>query len=252
MKKKLLACALIFIQLLVLVSFRKPDDSTIFRVGTWNLKGSQAGITEQAEFLDELGLSLIALQEVQQDQEQSALDILAGDHFIFQRFYQTVEKDQGPYGIGMISRTGLAMPEQVMLPNNSYSTLEPRCLSVNMTCIDGKIVYVYNTHLSYENDEVRKQQIAAIAEKTQEHAGEYQLIFGDFNLRDLEELEALTGFTPVSTAESPMETYHGDDWDTKALDNILYSGNIELLDAEVTPTELSDHDVLQAEFRLLP
>ena len=129
--------------------------------------------------------------------------------------------------------------------------MEPRVLTMNKVSYQGEFFYFYNLHLSYEDDQVRAEQLEAVNEILAQNSGEYQIVTGDFNLRDLEELDALEGFQAVSTEEAPLETYHGDDWDTKCLDNILYSSNLELVEAEACPTDTSDHDLLLAEFRFL-
>ncbi|MGI5894692.1 MAG: endonuclease/exonuclease/phosphatase family protein [Candidatus Merdivicinus sp.] len=242
MKRKLLAVLLLVGQLLILVSFKQTEDPVV-RVGTWNVHGSEAEPAEQNALIAEYDLDALAVQEVE---GQSQLDALQNDIFSFGKFFSTISEED--YGLGYLSQRALYETEAIELPNDAYHTLESRYLVVSKIFVDGKIVYLYNTHLSFENDEIRAAQIEAIAEEVSQHEGEYQIILGDFNLKDLAELEALEGFTSVSTAEDPIETYHGDDWDTKALDHILYSENLELADSYAVPNDLSDHDMLIAEF----
>lgn len=262
MKKlyKLTAIVVLLAVFCLATGFRAPEPDTI-RVATWNLKGSISGISEQKEFLSEIDADIIGIQEVEENTERvdglSVRKVLADGMFRYTQFFETLPRldangrQAGSYGLGTLSKGVLYQDQSWELPTDEEETLEPRFLTMNKVAYQNKIFYFYNLHLTYEDDAVRAAQLEAVNEILAQNKGEYQIITGDFNIRDLAELDALEGFQAVSTAEEPLETYHFDDWDTKCLDNILYSGNLELVEAEVCPTDSSDHDLLLAEFRFL-
>lgn len=238
----------------------KPQKDTI-RVATWNVDSGSADLSAQKEFLSGIDADVIGLQEAEEKTARvngvSICDTLAEGLFRHTEFFEAFPwmdangRQAGSYGLGTLSKGVLVQGEAWTLPADEEQKLEPRVLTINKVSYQGEFFYFYNLHLSYEDDQVRAQQLEAVNEILAQNSGEYQIVTGDFNLRDLEELDALEGFQAVSTEEAPLETYHGDDWDTKCLDNILYSSNLELVEAEVCPTDTSDHDLLLAEFRFL-
>lgn len=262
MKKlyKLMTAAVLLAILCFGTGFRAPEPDTI-RVATWNLKSSKADLSAQKEFLSGVDADIIGIQEVEEGTErvdgQSVTQLLSDGLYRHTKFFETLpwmdvnNRQAGSYGLGTLSRGVLYQDQSWKLPVDAEETLEPRFLTMNKVAYQGEIFYFYNLHLSYEDDMVRAAQLEAVNEILAQKQGEYQIVTGDFNIRDLAELDALEGFKAVSTAENPLETYHGEDWDTKCLDNILYSGNLELVEAEICPTDSSDHDLLLAEFRFL-
>ncbi len=262
MKKlyKLTAVAVLLAVLCLATGFRAPESDTI-RVASWNLKGSVAGLSEQKEFLSEFDIDVIGIQEVEENTERvnnlSVCKVLSEGMLRYTQFFETLPRldanghQAGGYGLATLSKGVLYQNQSWELPTDEEETLEPRFLTMSKVAYQNEIFYIYNLHLTYEDDAVRAAQLEAVNEILAQNKGEYQIVTGDFNIRDLAELDALEGFQAVSTEEEPLETYHFDDWDTKCLDNILYSGNLELVEAEVCPTEYSDHDLLLAEFRFL-
>lgn len=262
MKKlyQLTAAAVLLAVLCLGTGFRSPEPDTI-RVASWNLKSSKADLSAQREFLSEVDADIIGIQEVEEGTErvngQSVTQVLSDGLYRYTKFFETLPwmdangRQAGSYGQGMLSKGFLYQEQSWELPSDAEETLEPRFLTMSRVAYQGEIFYFYNLHLTYEDDTVRAEQLEAVNEILAQNQGEYQIVTGDFNIRDLAELDALEGFQAVSTAENPLETYHFDDWDTKCLDNILYSENLELVEAEVCPTDSSDHDMLLAEFRFL-
>mgnify|MGYP001860985725 FL=1 len=238
----------------------RPQKDTI-RVATWNVDSGSADLSDQKEFLSGIDADIIGLQEAEEKTARvngvSVCDTLAEGLFRYAEFFESFPwmdangLQKGSYGLGVLSKGVLLQDEVWTLPSDEEQDLEPRILTMNKVSYQGKFLYFYNLHLSYEDDQVRAEQLEAVNEILAENSGVYQIGTGDFNIRDLAELDALEGFQAVNTEEAPLETYHGDDWDSKCLDNILYSGNLELVEAEVCPTDTSDHDLLLAEFRFL-
>ena len=72
----------------------------------------------------------------------------------------------------------------------------------------------------------------------------------DFNIKNFDELAPFADFNMLSTEEKPLKTYHGRDWDTKCLDNIIYTDTLVLKKSKMVYSELSDHDALTAEFEM--
>ena len=91
---------------------------------------------------------------------------------------------KGSYGLGVLSKGVLLQDEVWTLPSDEEQNLEPRILTMNTVSYQGKVLYFYNLHLSYEDDQVRAEQLEAVNEILAENSGECQSVTGDFNIRD--------------------------------------------------------------------
>ena len=115
---------------------------------------------------------------------------------------------------------------------------------------DGKMISVYNVHFSYQSDYERQRQIQLAADVFAADPNRYKILMGDFNIKNFDELAPFADFNMLSTEEKPLKTYHGRDWDTKCLDNIIYTDTLVLKKSKMVYSELSDHDALTAEFEM--
>ena len=153
--------------------------------------------------------------------------------------------DTGSVGIAMMTN-GELTGEPVK--GKDYAQVENGCIHAEIE-LEGITVSVYEVHLNYARSDWRAQQLYHMAMEIAEDTCDYIIVAGDFNLRDFDELDVLAGFTAVNTDESYYPTYHGLDWPTQAIDNILYTGDtLKLESVEMPVNGLSDHNAIVAKF----
>ena len=126
------------------------------------------------------------------------------------------------------------------------------------TEINGKTVCLINAHCSLETDFTvnRKAEFEELIRIMDQE--EYVILFGDFNAYTVSEFGLFTeaGYSVVNGgALGTFDTWSNFDkasyWENKAIDNIIVSPTIRILDAEVDRRDLSDHSMLSASLRLL-
>ena len=126
------------------------------------------------------------------------------------------------------------------------------------TEINGKKVCLINAHLSIEPsfDVNRKAEYEDLLREMEKE--EYVIVFGDFNAYTTREFKNFTdaGYSIANGGKKGIFatwTNFGKDssWGNTAIDNIVVSPNIEILKVSCDRRELSDHNMLVAELRLL-
>ena len=154
--------------------------------------------------------------------------------------------DEQSYGTGILSRYDIKSVTTCDLPGQYYA--EDRVLTRISVWIDHREVAPYNVHLAYESDALRAEQMACIAEIFASDPLSYKVLGGDFNVRSFDEYAPFSDFLMVSNEETPFETYQKEDWDIRCLDNIIYTDTLQLVDAQMVESSLSDHYLLSASF----
>ena len=114
--------------------------------------------------------------------------------------------------------------------------------------LGGKTINFFTTHLSFEDDVLRAEQISQIDGIMWEYSR--CILTGDFNLRKFSELEEIAGVEMVNNKDNAIETYTKDDWNTKCIDNICYGSAFELMDSYVNVNNHSDHYLFIAECKI--
>lgn len=225
-------------------------------VATWNIHG---GMDQSGKYINlstnsrELiaGFDIVGLQELKVNYSKSiSKDPIAAFSFPYGHFYKATTLSDEPtadYGIGALSESEMIGLTQYTLPNTTGS--EVRILSQAETTINGKKIYIFNTHLRFDDDSIRTQQMQFIKEKLDALNGESFVLFGDFNIRDVSEFDIFTpsyqmvnGFNGVY-----YDSYNLDDWTTRKLDNIICSKDLTIKSTGLIQTTLSDHSVLHAQ-----
>ena len=173
--------------------------------------------------------------------------------------YPKADPRELPFGVGLaiLSRTPLREQRHWDLPSppiefefqGTKLTPTDRLLIGAATAVDGRELFVFNTHLlaffmlnsSSESHDAQRTLVLDQIAKAQGPA----LIGGDFNVRRHESLArqfARAGYRPVQTQEYT--------WRRRpyVLDHIFYNSGLRPVDHAVHPTPASDHHVLEAQF----
>ena len=125
--------------------------------------------------------------------------------------------------------------------------------------INGVQIAFYNTHLSYEEVKLdngislREAQFDYILQLLKSDPCPYKIVTGDYNLLGFYEFSKLldNGYSIVNNQNKIYDSYRGDDCNFKAIDNIIYSDNLELISSGMKEDDCSDHNMLYAKFKTI-
>lgn len=223
------------------------------KAASYNIKncGNGSDVEKVADQIKAQDLDVVCVQEVDNQTERSGKrDILKllseASGLPYYHYYRAMDFQGGGYGIGVLSRYALSGCETIELETNKKD--EPRILAKAEIKTAGGIVTIFNTHLSYESDTVRLAQITHLNQQLQGRKA--TLLMGDFNIQSFDEYSAITGLMPINAADSPMNSYRGDDADFLAIDNIFYSPGIRVISAFMVDSDASDHNMLVADVEI--
>lgn len=125
--------------------------------------------------------------------------------------------------------------------------------------INGVQIAFYNTHLSYEEVKLdngislREAQFDYILQLLKSDPCPYKIVTGDYNVLGFYEFSKLldNGYSIVNNQNKIYDSYRGDDCNFKAIDNIIYSDNLELISSGMKEDDCSDHNMLYAKFKTI-
>ena len=213
----------------------------VLTVGTWNIKRGNENLLMQGWMIAAQKPDIIGIQEVYVNKGESANNLLSLRTYNAQNtaFASTLDLSAGgQYGIGQISRFTPVSNEKVMLDSDGK---EQRYVQRVVYNIDGKVVSVYNTHLTWESATIRKKQFTAILKLMDADTNEYKILTGDFNAKEAEFAMFKTNYKIVNTSSTKFYDYSYKRISFNQIDNILVSKNITVLNARAIPTTYSDH-----------
>lgn len=223
-------------------------------VMTYNVKNCDVGeqIDAIASDIREQHPAVVCVQEIDKNVDRSGnrdvLRELAAAVGMNYEFYPAIHLQGGTYGLGIMSVYPLE--SCTMVPLETRREDEDRVLAAATINVDGKQIRIYNTHLSFEDTDQRKQQWDFLNETLS--GGQLPFILtGDFNVAGMEEFSYLTGVDCVNSDSTHFETYVGDGEDGfRCLDNIFISDGLTLLSGKMADTSASDHRPLVVEIQL--
>jgi endonuclease/exonuclease/phosphatase family metal-dependent hydrolase len=231
------------------------------KIGTFNIgNGSFVGhdLSVLANDITSQELDIVGLQEVDRLANRSknldtlkVLSELTGMEYYY--YAKAIDLpgniptygQDGEYGIGILSKYPITESESYQLNSGSR---EQRMLARATIDLGGKTINFFTTHLSFEDDMLRAEQISQIDGIMWEYSR--CILTGDFNLRKFSELEEIAGVEMVNNKDNAIETYTKDDWNTKCIDNICYGSAFELMGSYVNVNNHSDHYLFIAEFKI--
>ena len=219
------------------------------RVATYNIQCADYGKSMDAirAELVELGVQIVGFQEIDKMTHRSGnIDVLqkiCGEDYPYYEYSATMEFDGGHYGIGMASTYPMKLLKTVKYETADF---EPRIFMICEIDVNGKKIYAVNTHLSYEDLEIRNEQFKVLADEIKNYAP--VVLFGDFNVSSFEEFDAVD-LNKVNNNSNRIKSFK-DEIPFRCIDNIFYSNEINLLKAELNESESSDHNMIWADISL--
>lgn len=216
---------------------------------TWGLKEKK----EIGEYCVLNQVDYIGMQEVAGSEGE--LSILSKYSFKNIAYSPAINTSSRTSGTACMTRKNIIEQQNISLPVTGGA--EPRSVGRIVTYHNGKKIAFYNTHLSYEGvGSDRVAQAQHIIDKINEYNDEYVIITGDFNDYDREGHPVFKFFQ--ANGYKLCNDVFGDKIITfpstgTAIDNVIVSSNIEILDCYTDDSYLkkSDHKCLVAELMLL-
>ena len=138
---------------------------------------------------------------------------------------------------------------------SAKNPIEPRLYQRVVIEKDGKEIAFYNTHLSYEDQKLRKQQMETLMKAMDSDTCKYVIAVGDFNAdQSTKEFDAFKEKYHIANGLDGkwLDTYNGvdDTMKVNSVDNIIVSKNITIKEVKMIPSKLSDHNPLVATLEL--
>ncbi len=241
-----------------------PDSSSgsgpvTLRIGTWNIASQKHPDPQaMAAVLAKHRLDAVGIQEVDVQNNRNSQDLaqaFVNDDFPYVHFAKGRDFADGAFGIGIVSQHELLQVSSI--PLESTGSRATKTLERVVIEKDGVQIALYNTHLSWENLDLRRRQIAQVIQRVNADPMEYKVITGDFNT-DQHEYEYsmfLDNFNVANGYKSMWyDTYREADdpsMNVFTIDNVLCTKNMRITDIQRVESDLSDHDLFYAEFELL-
>lgn len=276
-------------------STETPDvtgDGVTLTVGTFNIDAkSQPDVAAQSKLMADNNVEILGIQEVDNNtirNNYNMAESFASEPFTDYFYTNAIGFQGGEYGIATISRfelketgsTELFSAEfkgkeladelkEAYLNNNpedqatvdaldavsEKGPIEPRCFQRVLIEKEGKQIAFYNTHLSWEDQTLRAQQMETLVKALDEDSCEYKIIVGDFNAdQATEEFDIFTENYSISNGKDGewLDTYTGEDDSMKvySVDNVIVSKNITINSVQMIDNSLSDHNPMVVELSL--
>lgn len=220
----------------------------VLTVMTYNVKNCDNGkkIAEIAEDIQKYNPDAVCVQEIDQGVRRSGqkdiLKELADTLQMNYCFFPTIRLQGGAYGLGILSVYPLE--NCTLQPLEVRKGDEKRILAHAMITVHNQPIHIYNTHLSFEDTQLRLQQIKAV--HTQIYKSTPFVLTGDFNVESLQELSDFSDAYAANTEEVPYQTFIGDEGGFRAIDNIIVSKDLNIKEVILGNTAVSDHRPLIA------
>ena len=219
------------------------------RIGSYNIKhGADANLnmTIIANVIKSQNLDIVGIQEVDckttrvknVDQPARLAKAAGMPYYVFVR---AIDYKGGQYGTLILSKYPIVSSE--VIPLESWDK-EGRSLGHAVIDIEGYQFDFFNTHLSYEDKNLRKEQFFEVSEKTD--LCKNFILTGDFNTSDFSEFTIIGG-NLINNAARWYPTFPGGN---SAIDNIVYTDCFKEIASGTVTESYSDHYMLWAEFEI--
>ena len=219
------------------------------KIGSYNIKhAAEAGlnINTIAKVITDAGLDIVGVQEVDFrtkrsngiDQPRMLAEAAGMPYYVFVR---AIDYQGGQYGTLILSKYPIISSE--VIPLESWDK-EGRALGHAVIDVNGFQFDFFNTHLSYEDRTLRKEQFFQVSEKTD--LCKNFILTGDFNTADFTEFTIL-GANLLNRAARWYPTFPGGN---SAIDNIIYTDCFKELASGTVTQSYSDHYMVWAEFEI--
>lgn len=269
------------------------EDSNQLIVATYNIDAkSKPDVAAQSKQMADNKVQIVGLQEVDNETKRNPYDVAEkfseDSPYAYVHFTNCIGFQGGEYGIATASvfpieeetETKLYSDEfagedvaaelahayeindpddpataEVMDEVSAKNPVEPRYVQRSLIDVNGKKVAFFNTHLSYEDMDLRQKQLDTLKEILDNETAEYIIAVGDFNAdQTTKEFTRFKEGYQLSNGKDGiwMDTYNGtddqlginDQMKVDSIDNVICSKNIEIKDVRMLENELSDHNPL--------
>ncbi len=214
----------------------------ILTVGTWNIKRGDGKILNQGRLIYDQQPDIMGIQEAYQKlKADNIIDNLASlktRNMPYNVLSPTINySNGGEYGNGLISRYKLSNIETFKLDSGGS---EKRILQRAVVTIDGKTVSLYNTHFTPRSSSTRKKQFEQVLKVMNADKNKYKILTGDFNAK-FSEFSVFKNYTVVNKDDTKYYDYSKNEIDYSAIDNIIVSKDIKVVNSRIIITKFSDH-----------
>jgi endonuclease/exonuclease/phosphatase family metal-dependent hydrolase len=233
---------------------RKTDElaaaNLTLTVATFNIQnGGGVGhdMARLAELITPLGIDIIGLQEVDVGTSRAGgkdtlRELAEAAGYEYYAFSRAIDYRGGQYGTAIMSKYPIKSYETVSL--TTPEGLEARVYGHAVIDVGGVSIDFYNTHLSYEDTDVRLTQIAELNAAVSRARG--FIVTGDFNTDDNTQRAAIGG-TLTNTDKYATFPSSGKD-----IDDIILHGGWDILDSDMVEVlGKSDHNLLWAKIKFV-
>ena len=237
---------------------KKELKSNEINIASFNIAANRnPNIAAISDLMEEKQITVTGVQEVDVFTSRNNYDMMQEfvnqGYFGYSHFQKAIDYGGGEYGVGIVSQNELSGQSGASLP--SLPGIEGRAYARSEFEKDGKTIAIYSTHLSYENSDIRRQQIETIINAMDADPTPYKILTGDFNTGDsnskfypfLRNYNIANGKDDV-WLETIGDTAEGA---RREIDNIITTRNIKINTVETVNEGLSDHYMLYAQCELL-
>lgn len=214
----------------------------LLTVGTWNIKRGDGKLLMQGRLVYDQQPDIMGIQEVYQ--KLNAKDIIDNLQSLktkvmsYSVLSPTISSSNGgKYGNGLLSRYKLSNVETFALDSGGY---ERRLLQRATVIIGSKTVSIYNTHFSYNSVAIRQKQFAKVIAIMDQDKNKYKILTGDFNA-SYSEFSLFKNYTVVNADNVKYYDYNRNEIKYSALDNIIVTKNIKVVNSRIIVNSFSDH-----------
>ena len=160
----------------------------------------------------------------------------------YYKFFKAINHDGGEYGLGIVSKYPIESTNLIKLSSGSA---EQRILAHAVINVNGTKINFFVTHLSYDGEgggSSRSKQFSEVASELAKY--DNFVLSGDFNTRNLDEYNVISGSALVNSKDDPKVTYPDG---RSPLDNLVYSTATWKFGAiNVVTNSYSDHYMIHS------
>ena len=161
----------------------------------------------------------------------------------YYKFFKAITHDGGEYGLGIVSKYPIESTNLIKLSSGSA---EQRILAHAVINVNGEKINFFVTHLSYDGEgggSSRSTQFKEVAKELAKY--DNFVLSGDFNTRNLNEYDVISGSALVNSKDDPQITYPDG---RSPLDNLVYSTSVWKFDKiNVVTNSYSDHYMVHSQ-----
>lgn len=233
--------------------------NTTLRVATWNINSKDhPDISKMTDLLQEKNIDIVGCQEFDVLNGRNNYDMVqafVNKTYPYVHFAKGRDFSDGAFGVGIISKYDLL--EESAIPIESTGSKATKVLERIVFEKEGQKIALYNTHLSWENLDLRRRQMKEVIDRVNSDPIKYKIITADYNAdqHDYEYSMFLDNFTIANGHNGQwFDTYGANDDPSMkvfTIDNIIATKNMKITHVDMVKSKLSDHYLLLADLELL-